>query len=177
MLELKVHYLATQISIDHWCASHCSPAGVGGTPPCLDCLHFFSAGSLTGSNVHSRCLPSRAMGSLGWAPCFVCGWWEYNPSTAHPYARPFCSRCLTELVARRLWRRECYLCGWWNWGDQVDNPVCEYCLHTIARRTRLALPMLPVSVCARIVYWELYIDDACLWQSWPTDDLADRARD
>ena len=115
------------------------------------------------------------MGSLGWAPCFVCGWWEYNPYIPDPFAHPFCGRCLTELVEGRL--RQCYRCGWWDWDYQDDNPVCEYCLHALARRLRLALPQLPVAVCARIMYWEQYIDDACLWQSWSTDDLVDQSRE
>ena len=28
------------------------------------------------------------MGSLGWAPCYWCGWWEYNPYIPDPLTHP-----------------------------------------------------------------------------------------
>ena len=123
-------------------------------------------------------------GRLGWARCSICGWWEHNPRSPDYFgfphrpwwdAHPFCNRCWTELVEGRL--QQCFRCGWWDWGYSDDNPVCAYCLRAMARRMRLAFPTLPVSVCARIVYWELYIDGACLSRSSPTDDLSDLAHD
>ena len=34
------------------------------------------------------------MGSLGWAPCYWCGWWEYNPYIPDPLTHPLCGWCL-----------------------------------------------------------------------------------
>ena len=121
---------------------------------------------------------------LGWAPCSICGWWELNPRSpdysgfpCRPWwnARLFCDRCWTEFVEGRL--QHCFLCGWWDWGYSDDSPVCAYCLRAMARRMRLAFPTLPESVCARIVYWELYIDEDSLLRNASTDDLSDRVRE
>ena len=133
---------------------------------------FLGVVSFTRSSVPSPCLPGSAMGSMGWAPCYVCGWWEYNPYIPDPFTRPFCGHCLTELVEGRL--RQCYMCGWWDWDFQDDNPVCEYCLHALALRLRLALPQFPIAVCAHIVYWEQFIDDS--WSTVGTVDEADEQR-
>ena len=135
-----------------------------------------SHSSSTGSSAPSPRPPLTGMGSrvyLGWAPCQVCGWWEYNPSIPAPFARPFCRRCATELNEGRL--HQCFICGWWDWNHAGDCPVCVYCLRTMARRMQLIFPTFPVSVCARIVYWELHIDPNVLWQSWSTDDAASDA--
>ena len=34
------------------------------------------------------------MGSMGWAPCYWCGWWEYNPYIPDPLTHPLCAWCL-----------------------------------------------------------------------------------
>ena len=141
--------------------------------------------SVAGSSVSPPALPDAAMlvelsiTGVRPAPCFICGWWDYFSWVVAPFARPFCHHCLGELMDGRL--RHCPRCGWWDWDRHDDNPVCEHCLSALARRTRLALPALPVCVCARIVYWELYIDDppryvdvTPLWLSSSTDDLADQ---
>ena len=109
------------------------------------------------------------MGSLGWAPCGACGWWEYNPYIPDPYTHPFCGRCLTEVIEGRL--QQCYRCGWWDWEFQGDSPVCEYCLLALTRQLRLALPQLPLDICARIVYWERYID--VFGEGWSTEGAVD----
>ncbi|MGB2192931.1 MAG: hypothetical protein ACPH3A_10190 [Luminiphilus sp.] len=67
------------------------------------------------------------------------------------------------------------MCGWWDWDFQDDNPVCEYCLHALARRLRLALPQFPIDVCERIVYW--VENTAITWAAVRTFDESDEEDD
>ena len=141
--------------------------------PNSDVPAFTRRSSPTGPSVPSPRPPLTGMGTRvysGWAPCQVCGWWEYNPSIPATSERPFCRRCESYLHAGRL--HQCAFCGWWDWNHEGDCRVCEYCLRFMARRMQLIFPTLPVSVCARIVYWELHIDIDVAWQSWSSDDAA-----
>ena len=42
------------------------------------------------------------MGSLGWAPCYWCGWWEYNPYIPDPLTHPLCGWCLQSACKKNM---------------------------------------------------------------------------
>ena len=85
-----------------------------------------------------------SMGSMGWAPCHLCGWWEYNPYIPDPFTRPVCGRCCRYLCSPD-WTR-CPLCRSWNWPSGLTL-VCRDCARSAALRIQVLRRGLPFEPC------------------------------
>ena len=97
-----------------------------------------------------NCLPNLAE----WKHCHWCLEWAWNPRVGVdllPY--PLYENCLGLVrpphLVDREWAR-CYWCGWWEWGPCTLTTICQFCLHKMAVRLKLAFRPLPLSVCAKI---------------------------
>ena len=71
------------------------------------------------------------MGSMGWAPCYWCGWWEYNPYIPDPLTHPLCAWCMERLI-------------------EGDGPWYPSALQRCGMRLQIAFRQMPWNVCFNI---------------------------
>ena len=71
------------------------------------------------------------MGLMGWAPCFWCGQWEWNPYIADPLTDPLCEFCM-------------------DWFIEGGGPFFPSAQQKCAMRLQIAFRPLPWNVCFNI---------------------------
>ena len=100
-----------------------------------------------------------------WAKCHRCEVFDWNPYIvefqqwdSYVVEFPLCRDCRGLVRPPNLvgweWAR-CFWCGWWSLDANTLTKICEFCLHKVAMRTKIAIPLLPLDVCANIGYLSL----------------------
>ena len=100
--------------------------------------------------VCDHCLPDVQ----GWATCHLCCGWVWHPHVGERTGKYLlCEKCLGFVrpphLVDREWAR-CYQCGWWEWAPCTLRTICQFCLHKMAMRTKIAFPQLPLNACMTI---------------------------